>query len=88
MPLLFYDLPCEVLNKIYEYDDTYKIIFKTKVLHNEGLYDFMSFQKKLLDKGYTIRNFMEDKPIIPRYIDDGKVYGSYIRRRWRCTDPL
>ena len=42
----------------------------------------------LLDRGYTVRNYMENWAVIPRYIHQDRAYGSYIRRGRRFYTPL
>jgi hypothetical protein len=41
-----------------------------------------------LDRGYTIRNYMEEWAVIPRYIYNNRVYGSYLRRGVLIRDAL
>lgn len=41
-----------------------------------------------LDRGYTIRNYMEEWAVIPRFIHNNRVYGSYLRNGRLIHNPL
>lgn len=85
-----FQLPEELKREIYTYDNTYKKLFQEQVLNELLRHEMFDHRQWMLDRGYTIRNYFEHWCIIPRYYDQNasKIYGSYIRRRWRCHDPL
>jgi len=87
---IMYHLPAEILQRIYTLDGTYKDHFKTHVLE-DGQFRMILFAREMgLDREYAIRNWCEaDWAVHPRYVSQGKVYGSYIRNGYRIADdPL
>ena len=41
-----------------------------------------------LDRGFSIRNYMQNWAVAPRFIHENRVYGFYIRSGRRVNTPL
>jgi len=41
-----------------------------------------------LDRAYTVRNYVEPWAVFPRYVLEGRVFGSYLRAGARVFTPL
>lgn len=80
-------LPADIKKKIYEYDDTYRKNY-IRILNSIEFSFTMIYRHHVYDRGYTIRNYIEEWAIIPRYIIDGKIYGFYLRGNKRIKDNL
>jgi hypothetical protein len=81
-------LPSEVAQHIYEYDTTYKELFKKNVIDNYDYYHIFHEERSVmhrvdLDRHHVVRNFIEPWAITPKYVikKDGKwIVGG--RNRW------